>query len=161
MSKKLILLGAIIIIFAVAALIVSRNKSQSPEKNSTPEKTNINNSAKQKENNDSPSKGNETQADSKTKKFKMIAKRFTYDPQAIIVNQGDKVIIDITSEDVPHSFTLLDFGDPQEGGINEFLSPGKEVTVEFIADKKGEFVFGCDVACGSGHLDMLGKLIVK
>ena len=99
--------------------------------------------------------------ESKVQEFDMTVSQFTYDPATIVVDEGDTVVLRITSTDVPHSFTLPDFGSASEGGINEFLSPGETVTVEFVADKAGEFVFGCDVVCGTGHTDMLGKLIVK
>jgi cytochrome c oxidase subunit 2 len=97
----------------------------------------------------------------KIKEFKVVAKRFTYEPKTIKVNKGDKVILKIKSIDVPHSFTLPDFGVKARGGINEFLAVDEEKTVEFVADKQGEFVFGCDVVCGEGHTKMLGKLIVE
>lgn len=96
------------------------------------------------------------------KKISMIAKQWAYEPGVIEVNKGDKVIIAVKSVDVPHSFTLADFGESEYGpGINEFLEPGKEIVVQFVADKSGEFYFGCDVACGKGHSKMLGKLIVR
>ncbi len=57
--------------------------------------------------------------------------------------------------DVPHGFKLKEFG------IDEKLNPGEEVTVEFIANKTGEFEFYCNVQCGAGHSDMRGKLIVE
>ena len=59
------------------------------------------------------------------------------------------------SVDVAHGFSLLDFN------VNENLEPGKEITVEFIADKKGTFTFYCSVPCGANHKEMKGKLIVK
>ncbi len=96
----------------------------------------------------------------------MIAKKYTYEPSTIEVNKGDKVIIKVKSIDVPHSFTLEDFGTNEFGdpGINAILLPNEEVTIEFVADKTGEFPFGCDVVCGIGHVKMSmdgGKLIVN
>ncbi len=87
--------------------------------------------------------------------FSMIAKKWQFDPSTINVKQGDKIRLKIKSIDVTHGFSLLDFN------INENLEPGKEVVVEFIADKKGEFSFFCSVFCGSGHSGMKGKLIVN
>lgn len=95
--------------------------------------------------------------------IQMVAKQWTYEPLEIVVNEGDNVVILVESVDVPHSFTLPDFGTDEFGnpGINRFLAPNTTERIEFIADKKGEFVFGCDVVCGVGHADMLGKLIVQ
>src|SRR3989344_6033724 len=64
------------------------------------------------------------------KDFSMIAKKWQFDPSTINVKQGDKVRLKIKSIDVAHGFSLLDFN------INENLEPGKEIIVEFIADKK-------------------------
>jgi len=89
------------------------------------------------------------------KDFSMIAKKWQFDPSTINVKQGDKVRLKIKSIDVAHGFSLLDFN------INENLEPGKEIIVEFIADKKGEFTFFCSVLCGQGHSRMKGKLVVE
>lgn len=94
------------------------------------------------------------------KEFDVIVKKYSYVPGEIKVNKGDKVKLNLTSTDVAHSFTLIEFGDQDEGGINVYLGPGEEKSIEFTADKTGEFVFGCDVYCGVGHTDMLGKFIV-
>lgn len=89
------------------------------------------------------------------KEFTMTAKQFEFVPNTITVNQGDTVKLTITSIDVTHGFNLPDFG------INERLNPGKPVTVEFVADKKGTFTFACSVPCGSGHSGMSGRLVVE
>ncbi|KKP61604.1 MAG: cytochrome c oxidase subunit II [Candidatus Roizmanbacteria bacterium GW2011_GWC2_34_23] len=91
----------------------------------------------------------------KVKEFSIIAKKWQFDPSTINVKQGDKVRLKIKSIDVAHGFSLLDFN------VNENLEPGKEITVEFVADKKGEFTFFCSVFCGVGHIGMKGKLVVE
>lgn len=90
-----------------------------------------------------------------TKEFQMTAKQWEFIPSRIEVNKGDKVILNIKSIDVAHGFTLSDFG------VDEYLEPGKEISVEFIADKTGEFTFFCNVYCGTGHGGMRGVLIVN
>lgn len=90
-----------------------------------------------------------------TVEFSVTAKMFEFVPSEIVVNKGDKVVINAKSVDVTHGFAILDYD------INEMLNPGDEVRVEFIADKPGEFAFFCSVPCGSGHNTMQGKLIVK
>ena len=89
------------------------------------------------------------------KEFVITAKQFEFNPSIIKVNNGDRVKITITSTDVTHGFALADFG------INENLEPNTPVTVEFVADKTGNFPFRCNVPCGSGHSSMQGKLIVE
>lgn len=92
---------------------------------------------------------------SEVKEFEIIAKQWEFVPGIITVKQGDNVKLKITSIDVDHGIWLNEFG------VNEMLEAGKTVDVEFVADKKGEFSFSCNVFCGSGHGAMRGTLIVK
>ncbi len=107
---------------------------------------------------DSPSEESDSQsADSQgeVKEFSLTAKRFSFTPEEITVKKGDTVRLTITSEDTSHGFSLPDFD------INEQIPSGKTVSIEFIADKSGEFTFRCSVFCGSGHGSMSGTLIVQ
>ena len=89
------------------------------------------------------------------KEFEMVAKQFEFMPEAVEVNQGDRVKITLTSADVIHGFAINEYS------INERVVPGQPTVVEFTADKKGTFTFYCSVMCGSGHRNMRGTLIVK
>ncbi len=89
------------------------------------------------------------------KEFNVIAKQFSFDPAVIEVNKGDKVILNIESVDVAHGITIREFG------VSQYLEAGKSITIEFIADKSGEFAFFCNIYCGRGHSDMKGRLIVN
>ncbi|MBI2416150.1 MAG: cupredoxin domain-containing protein [Candidatus Kerfeldbacteria bacterium] len=90
-----------------------------------------------------------------TKTFDISASQFTFEPSTITVNTDDTVVLNITSQDVPHGFSLPDFG------VSETLTPGKTTTVEFVADKAGTYSFSCSVVCGSGHATMKGTLVVE
>ena len=85
----------------------------------------------------------------------MLARLWEFEPSTIEVNQGDTVILTVTSEDVTHGISIPDYG------VNEVLNPGETVTIEFLADQAGEFPFACSVSCGSGHGSMDGTLIVS
>jgi cytochrome c oxidase subunit 2 len=90
----------------------------------------------------------------KDKVIKLTAKKFEYSPAEITVKKGEPVVIEVSSEDVKHGFTLPDFGirtDIKSGAVNR---------ISFTPDKAGRFTFACDVFCGSGHEDMSGTLIV-
>ncbi len=89
------------------------------------------------------------------KEFKITAKQFSFEPETIEVDKGDKVRLIVTSVDVPHGIAIREYG------INERLDPGKPVTIEFTADKEGTFTAFCSVFCGSGHSNMKGQLIVR
>lgn len=89
------------------------------------------------------------------KEFNIVASQWKFSPSTIEVNEGDKVILNVESVDVAHGLAIPAFG------INEYLSPGQTVRMEFVADRKGRFTFSCSVSCGVGHSGMIGKLIVK
>lgn len=96
-----------------------------------------------------------TETAPKVVEINMIARQWEFEPSTITVKKGDKVRLNIRNIDVTHGFAIFEFG------VNERLAPGKTTTVEFIADKKGEYIFFCSVQCGKGHSDMKGKLIVE
>lgn len=87
--------------------------------------------------------------------FEVKAEHYKFIPETITVNQGDKVIIKAMAIDKDHGFGIKEFN------INEPLPKGKWVTIEFTADKKGEFTIRCTKFCGWKHFWMKGKLIVK
>ncbi len=89
------------------------------------------------------------------KEFTMTAKQWEFSPSTITVNKGDKVRLLVTSVDVAHGIGLSDFG------VSSFINPGKQTVIEFVADKQGTFSFFCNVACGVGHGNMRGTLIVN
>ena len=95
-------------------------------------------------------------SDPGVKEFDVTAKKWDWNPATITVNEGDEVKLNIKNLDVPHGFSLFEFG------VNERLpGNGAVTTVEFTADKAGEYTFFCSVPCGSGHGGMRGTLIVE
>jgi len=93
--------------------------------------------------------------ETKNKEFTMIAKQWEFSPDTIRVNEGDSVVLNVKSIDVSHGLAIPLYG------IDEFLSPGQTVKIEFVANKKGTFPFACSVSCGVGHGGMVGKIIVE
>ena len=91
----------------------------------------------------------------KTKEFTMTANEFAFQPGLIEVNEGDTVILHITSIDVAHGISIPEFG------VSQNLPIGEQKTVQFVADKKGTFTFRCHVFCGTGHSEMTGNLVVN
>ena len=85
----------------------------------------------------------------------MVAKKYAFVPAEIKVKQNDIVKITLTSEDVTHGLAIKEYG------INVSVKKCETKKIEFLADKKGTFVFRCSVFCGLGHSGMTGKLIVE
>lgn len=90
--------------------------------------------------------------------IRVEAYQWGFEPSTIRVKQGTNVQLLLTTRDVPHGFNLLDFD------VAATILPGQTATATFVADKRGTFTFGCDVACGTGHPKMQesgGTLIVE
>ncbi len=96
-----------------------------------------------------------TLAEPTVREFSMTAKRFSFDPGTITVNQGDIVRITLTTTDVAHGLGIREYN------IDEEINPGEEKIIEFTANKRGTFTFYCSVFCGGGHRGMTGTLIVE
>lgn len=81
--------------------------------------------------------------------------QYSFDSHRIIVNKGDRVLINLTSKDVMHGFYL----DGYEKSVS--VEPGISETINFVADQSGKFKFRCSVVCGDLHPFMIGELIVN
>jgi len=84
----------------------------------------------------------------------IAARKFKFEPATVVVREGEKVRLGVTSEDVTHGIGIEDFD------IDRRLEPGKTETIEFTAEEAGRHHFHCSIYCGSGHGDMHGELIV-
>ena len=91
------------------------------------------------------------------KVVRITAERFTFSPSRIKVKQGTEVEFIVSSEDTDHGFRIpaahIDAAIPQDGK--------GELTVRFVANKKGKYVFECSRPCGAGHNLMRGLIIVE
>ena len=96
-----------------------------------------------------------TNAGPVTKSFTVEAFKFGFTPAVIEVNEGDTVKLIVKSTQGNHGIGIPQFK------VDVKVNEGEEKTTEFIADKKGEYSFFCNVYCGEGHKLMKGKLMVK
>jgi len=88
--------------------------------------------------------------------IKITAKKFEYSPNEIRIKAGVPVILEFTSLDRVHGFTV-----PDLGGVRLTIEPGKANRVTILAPKAGTYEFHCDLFCGDGHEGMSGKIIVE
>jgi cytochrome c oxidase subunit 2 len=86
---------------------------------------------------------------------KIVAKRFSYSPNEIVLKKGQPVVLEFTSLDFVHGFKIPDLN------IRVDLPPGKVTKVHITPEKSGVYDFLCDNFCGSGHEEMSGRIIVK
>lgn len=104
---------------------------------------------------DTEEDGEETVTAPTTQTFDIVASQFEFSPSTITVNVGDTVVLNLTTSDVPHGFSLSQFG------ASATITPGQTKTVEFVADEAGTFTFSCSVVCGAGHSGMSGQIVVN
>ncbi len=84
----------------------------------------------------------------------VAARQFEFEPATVVVRQGEKVRLKVTSEDVTHGIGIEGYD------IDEVLPPGETKAVEFTADEAGAHHVHCTIYCGEGHNDMHGELVV-
>ena len=96
------------------------------------------------------------QAATKERVVKLTVKRFEFSQKEIGLKKGQPVVIEITSLDVPHGFSVPDFN-----ARADIVLPGKVTRVKFTPDREGTFTYLCDIFCGTGHEQLEGRFIVR
>ena len=86
---------------------------------------------------------------------RVTMRKFAIEPNVIRVQQGEDVLLTVSTEDVQHGFQVEDMG------INEPIQPGKSVDIHLDTSKKGEFRVACSIICGPGHNDMTAEIVVE
>ena len=79
-----------------------------------------------------------------------------FTPSRIVVKRGQRVRLRLLADDVTHGFQLLHLG--VDAGA---IKTGTIRTVEFTADRTGEFPFYCSVRCSALHMALMGTLVVE
>jgi len=100
--------------------------------------------------------GNPAPADAPVKEIEVSAKKYEFAPNVIEVPAKTLVRIHLKALDKEHGFQVTNFKDSCVK-----IKPPERATVEFYAEKAGEYEFLCCKFCGLGHGKMKGKLVVK
>ena len=87
--------------------------------------------------------------------IKMAARSYEFDPARIVVDSGERVRLEISSDSVVHGFALWGFE------IVRRLEPDETTVIEFEAAKPGQYHFACSEYCGPGCVNMRGDLYVR
>lgn len=85
----------------------------------------------------------------------VVMKKWAIVPARIAVPQGAHVELIVSTADVQHGFNVpaLD--------INEPVQPGKPARVRFLAQTPGVYPMRCSIACGKGHDQMTGAIVIE
>ena len=71
--------------------------------------------------------------------FNISARKYAFAPALVEVQQDDLVRITLSSDDIPHSFTIDKYR------IAKRVGPGQPVVFEFRADQPGRFPIYCSL----------------
>ncbi|MGA7884162.1 MAG: cupredoxin domain-containing protein [Acidobacteriaceae bacterium] len=82
----------------------------------------------------------------------MLMKKWVIEPNQVVVPQGAKVELIVTTADVEHGLAVPALA------INEPVQPGWTTVVRFLAQKPGIYPMRCSIACGRGHDQMTGSI---
>ncbi|TAL94500.1 MAG: cytochrome c oxidase subunit II [Paraburkholderia sp.] len=86
--------------------------------------------------------------------IKVHARKFVFTPNRIELAPNEKVIFELTAQDI-----IMGFSIPQLG-VRADVPPGATVRLPAQAGTAGNVEFLCDIFCGSGHETMNGTLVV-
>ncbi|MEK6955845.1 MAG: cupredoxin domain-containing protein [Nanoarchaeota archaeon] len=89
------------------------------------------------------------------KEFVIDGSSYKFDPNIISVNKGDTVRINFVNTGGKHDLRI----DGYNVGT-KVIDSGQEDTIEFTADKTGEFEYYCSIG-EHRQMGMVGKLVVK
>lgn len=89
------------------------------------------------------------------RRITIAARSFAFEPGIVRVSRGDTVIVNLESVDVVHGLYMDGYG------VSTQAEPGRPGQLTFVAGRSGAFRFRCNVACGSLHPFMIGKLVVE
>ena len=84
--------------------------------------------------------------------FRVEASRYAYSRAILKVNQGDRVTLELVSNDVVHGLAIDGYN------LEVIADPGQSARLTFTADRSGTFRFRCSLTCGPMHPFMIGKI---
>jgi cytochrome c oxidase subunit II len=84
----------------------------------------------------------------------IVMKKWAIVPDRIVVRQGSRVELVVSTIDVEHGLAVPALG------INEPVQPSKPAVVRFLARTPGTYPMHCSILCGRGHDKMTGVIII-
>ncbi len=84
----------------------------------------------------------------------VIARKFVFLPNEIVLKRGEPVIIELTAPEVVMGFSVPAMK------LRTDIIPGQVARLRIVPEAVGTFDFLCDIFCGDGHEGMNGRLIV-
>jgi len=88
--------------------------------------------------------------------IEIAAGRFSFAPDAIEVQEGERVRLIVRSVDVAHGISI-----PSLRIQQQIPAGGEPVVIEFVASEPGTHPFYCSVYCGVDHERMSGAITIR
>jgi len=82
-------------------------------------------------------------------------KKWAIQPARIVIPQGARVELIVSTADIEHGMAVPGLG------INEPVQPGKPAAIRFLAKTPGVYPMHCSIACGRGHDQMTGAIVIE
>ncbi|HTV14063.1 MAG TPA: cupredoxin domain-containing protein [Acidobacteriaceae bacterium] len=85
----------------------------------------------------------------------VLMKKWAIQPARIVIPQGARVELIVSTADIEHGMAVPGLG------INEPVQPGKPAAIRFLAKTPGVYPMHCSIACGRGHDQMTGAIVIE
>lgn len=85
----------------------------------------------------------------------VVMRKWAIAPARIVVRQGARVELVVSTADVEHGMAVPALG------INEPVQPRKPAVIRFLAQTPGVYPLRCSIACGRGHDQMTGAIVIE
>ena len=143
--KKQIIILTVIALLLLTGCTTGKQNTQAAQDNQPAQEQQTNPAAIQ-----------QTQETTSEKIIKVKMSQYKFDPDPLVLKQGEEVTLELTSLDVPHGFSA-----PGIGVETARVDPGQVLKVKAKPETKGTFTVRCSVFCGGGHKEMKGTIIVE
>lgn len=143
-----------VVIVSIAAFLLM-NKQQQPQTPTVPEESNTQVSPPPQSNTDAIKQSSSEASIVQSKEFVVTGSKFKFDPAEIKVKKGETVKITFKNSDGVHDLVIPDFK-----VATKQIKTGEQETIEFVADKSGQFEYYCSVG-NHKAMGMVGKLLVE
>jgi cytochrome c oxidase subunit II len=84
----------------------------------------------------------------------IVMKKWEIAPNRLEIPQGARVELVVTTTDIEHGLAVPALG------INEPVQPEHPAVIRFFAQTPGTYPMRCSIACGRGHDQMTGEIVV-
>jgi cytochrome c oxidase subunit 2 len=143
-KKPFVLISILVLAFTLSACGGGKDQAAEPAPAETAP-------ADQNSGTNAPQGTGENTANEGTVDVVIQAKNWAFEPAEIRVKAGQTVNLTLENVEGVHGIAIPD--------LDIELNAGE--TTSFVADQAGEYQYQCSIVCGTGHANMLGKIIVE